>query len=41
MKFSKEKLLEVINKFEGTSMLVAGDLIVDSYIFGEVNRSPI
>ena len=38
MKFSKQKLLEVINNFEGTPMLVAGDLIVDSYIFGEVNR---
>ena len=35
---SKSDLKSVIEKFKGTPVVVAGDLILDHYIWGNVNR---
>jgi len=34
----KQKLLQVINKFQDQTILVIGDIMLDKYIFGDVYR---
>lgn len=38
MKIDKSKLLEVVDRFQGVPMLVVGDLLLDHYIWGSVDR---
>jgi len=38
MKTAKPQLKKIVNKFKGKNILVVGDLILDHYIFGKVNR---
>ncbi len=38
MKKNEERLLSLINSFQDTPILVVGDLILDHYIWGKVNR---
>ncbi|HEX5002457.1 MAG TPA: bifunctional ADP-heptose synthase [Bacteroidia bacterium] len=34
----REQIREVINRFEGTKVLIIGDVMVDSYLWGKVDR---
>ncbi len=38
MKINKPNLLKVVDRFEGVPMLVVGDLLLDHYIWGSVDR---
>ncbi|MEN3013088.1 MAG: D-glycero-beta-D-manno-heptose-7-phosphate kinase [Endomicrobiia bacterium] len=38
MKINKQKLIAVIKKFHGKKILVVGDIMLDKYIWGEVER---
>lgn len=38
MSTEKAELLSIVEKFSGTPMLVIGDLILDHYVWGKVNR---
>ena len=38
MEINKEASIEIINKFEGRKIAVVGDIALDSYIYGTINR---
>lgn len=38
MHLNKEKLIKLFEKFKGLKVLVVGDIILDRYLFGEVER---